>query len=148
MIRALRTAVVAIMVAGAAPLSLPAHADWWSQHVAPIGRSINKTFNSVVKNPIEAFPMCWGSPQDCRGKPGPVHAYVASAPNGVAVSYRVDCRDRDTGADRADTTVTVAAPTHDAAVAAILQKAQTSDLCQSNGDLSRVTVPGSGRFLN
>lgn len=146
MIRALRTGAVAMMVAGTVPLSLPAHADWWSRNVAPIGRGINKTVNSVVKNPIEAFPICWGSPQNCRGNPG--SAQVRPVPSQIAVSYRVDCKDRDTGADRADTTITIAAPTREAAVTAINQEAQSRDLCQSNGDLSRITVPGSGRFMN
>lgn len=43
-----------------------AHADWWSRNVAPIGKGINKTFNSIVKNPVEVLPVCWGHPQDCR----------------------------------------------------------------------------------
>ncbi|ESX91382.1 hypothetical protein [Mesorhizobium sp. LSHC412B00] len=46
----------------------PAHADWWSKHIAPVGRGINKTFNSIVKNPGEILPVCWGHPQDCRAE--------------------------------------------------------------------------------
>jgi hypothetical protein len=96
------------------------------------------------------FPVCWGSPQDCRDDANKRIQTVApgGTPSFVSVSYRVDCRDRDTGADRADNTVTATAKTRDAAVAEIERLARSSDLCQGNGDLSRVTVPGSGRYLN
>jgi hypothetical protein len=83
---------------------------------------------------------------------GPKATPAASAPsstaNRVSVSYRVDCRDRDTGGDRADNTLTVAAPTREAAVAAIEQALRTRDICQDSGDLSRISVPGTGRYLN
>jgi hypothetical protein len=95
------------------------------------------------------FPVCWGHPQDCRESAKPAGGPSQRVPEAwVSVSYRVDCRDRDTGADRADNTVTVTAPTRDQAVARIEELARTSDLCQANGDLSRITVPGSGRYLN
>jgi hypothetical protein len=99
------------------------------------------------------FPVCWGSPQDCRddarrnqkaGTGGAQTQQVAL----VSVSYRVDCRDRNTGRDRADSTVTVTASSRQAAVAEIERLARAQDLCQGNGDQSRVTVPGSGRYLN
>jgi len=96
------------------------------------------------------FPVCWGSPQDCRGTANKDQktAGGASTSNWVMVSYQVDCRDRYTGADRADNTITVQAPTREEAVATIEQQERTGDLCQANGDSSRVTKPGTGRYLN
>lgn len=96
------------------------------------------------------FPVCWGSPQDCRdsAKKDQRTAGGISTSTWVTVSYRVDCRDRDTWADRADSTITVQAPTRADALAAIEQQEQISDLCQANGDLSRVTKPGTGRYLD
>ena len=81
-------------------------------------------------------------------KATPARTAPSGAPNTVSVSYRVNCRDRDTGADRADNTLTVAAPTRDAAVAVIEQALQTRDIRQDSGDLSRVSVPGTGHYLN
>ena|ERR1700682_1404773 len=95
------------------------------------------------------FPICWGSPQDCRDDAKKKNKTInAGGPPLVSVSYRVDCRDRDTGASRADSTITVTAPTRAAAVAEIEQTIRSSDICQGNGDFSRITVPGSGRYLN
>lgn len=68
--------------------------------------------------------------------------------NPVSVTYRVNCRDSNSGADRAYSTVTVTKWSHEAAVAEISHMIRTRDLCQSNGDQTRVTVPGSGRLLN
>lgn len=68
--------------------------------------------------------------------------------NQVSVTYRVNCRDRDTGADRAYSTVTATGWTRRAALAQISRMIETNDLCQANGDQTRITVPGSGRLLN
>jgi hypothetical protein len=49
------------------------------------------------------FPICWGSPQGLsRGREEEKPDHRRRARLLVSVSYRVDCRDRDTGADRAD----------------------------------------------
>lgn len=101
-----------------------------------------------LKSPQELLPVCWGSPQECRDDNQRNGTQTHQAQARVSVSYRVDCRDRDTGRDRADNTVTVSAPTRAAAVAEIERLARTTELCQANGDSSRVTVPGSGRYLN
>jgi hypothetical protein len=81
-------------------------------------------------------------------KGAPPQTAAAGPANTVSVSYRVNCRDRDNGADRADNTLTVAAPTREAAVAQIEQALRTTDICQDSGDLSRVEVLGTGHYLN
>jgi hypothetical protein len=102
-----------------------------------------KTWQEVV------FPICWGSPQDCReGAKNKNQQATGGAQPLVSISYRVDCRDRDTGGDRADSTITVTASTRQAATAEVERLAHTTDLCQGSGDRSRVTVPGSGRYLD
>ena len=106
-------------------------------HVKP------KTWQEVI------FPVCWGSPQDCRDDAKKQDQRTSGGPQPlVSVSYRVNCRDRDTGGNRADSTVTVTASTRAGAVAEIERLARSTDLCQGTGDLSRVTIPGSGRYLD
>ena len=94
------------------------------------------------------FPVCWGHPQDCRDDAVKKSKAQGGEPQLVSVSYRVDCVDKDSGAPRADSTMTVTALTRDAAVAEIEKARGKGDVCQGNGDLSRITVPGSGRYLN
>ncbi|ESZ19999.1 hypothetical protein [Mesorhizobium sp. L2C084A000] len=66
--KSIAVAAYAISAALFAASLEPAHADWWSKHIAPVGKGINKTFNSIVKNPGEILPVCWGHPQDCRAE--------------------------------------------------------------------------------
>jgi hypothetical protein len=87
--------------------------------------------------------------------PGPVQASVpapvpvqASSPHFVA-TYRVDCRDAQTQADRADNTLQFSGPaaSKEAFENYIINLSHEQDFCQGNGDTSRVMKPGSGRFL-
>jgi hypothetical protein len=95
------------------------------------------------------FPICWGSPQDCRGKAetkaGPNHPPLYS------VTFRVDCVDTGNGRDRGDSTTTfTSSKSVDDAKQAALNAYNSSDLCQIDPnyrDASRVMKPGSGRFL-
>ena len=64
------------------------------------------------------------------------------------VASHVYCKDKATGAPRAASTVTVSASTRQAAVNDIERMIRNGDVCQENGDVSRVTVPGSGRYLD
>jgi hypothetical protein len=76
-------------------------------------------------------------------KPGTPAAVL---PKRFSATYRVDCVDVDTGADRADTTITATSDvSEDAARNYILNLASRSDLCQANGDTSRVAK--SGRWM-
>jgi hypothetical protein len=98
------------------------------------------------------FPICWGSPQDCRGeaektasKPG------QPVPPLYSATFRVDCIDRDNGRDRGDSTSTfTSAKSLDDAKQAATNAYNSSDLCQVDPnyrDASRVMKPGSGRFI-
>lgn len=155
-------AAAAVAVLGAATLAAgPAHADWWSRNVAPIGKAINrvaidfgkgleKTVQAIAKNPVEILPVCWGAPQECRDPPGDtVTSGGGQLPGNPTyyVTYRVDCVDRD-GNDRGDQTLTVYSPISVEAARreALLQDA-TTDLCQGTGDTTRFEVPGSARFI-
>src|SRR5690349_13490654 len=81
------------------------------------------------------FYICWGSPQDCRDGAKKQDQRTSGGPQLiVSVSYRVDCRDRDIGGNRADSTVTFTASTRAAVVAEIERLARSTDLCQSTGD--------------
>jgi hypothetical protein len=73
----------------------------------------------------------------------------ASAPvRHYSATYRVDCIDANTGRDRADNSITATSDASQAAaVNYILDLANRSDLCQANGDTSRITKPGSGRWM-
>jgi hypothetical protein len=79
--------------------------------------------------------------------PAPVPVQ-ASSPHFVA-TYRVDCRDAQTGADRADNTLEFSGPaaSKEAFYDYIINLSHQKDFCQGNGDTSRVMKPGSGRFL-
>ena len=91
------------------------------------------------------FPICWGSPQDCRDdadkKVGPGHPPLYS------VTFRVDCVDADNGWDRGDSTTTfTSSKSIDDAKQAALNAYNSSDLCQIDPnyrDASRVMKPGS-----
>ncbi|UVK48482.1 hypothetical protein BPNPMPFG_007862 (plasmid) [Mesorhizobium sp. AR07] len=68
-------------------------ADWWSRNVAPVGRGINKTFNSIVKNPGEILPVCWGSPQKCHSENMPGDAKtspVADSDSATSICVQPD----------------------------------------------------------
>jgi hypothetical protein len=103
-----------------------------------------KTWQEVV------FPICWGSPQDCRGeaegKAGPGHPPLYSA------TFRVDCVDAANGRDRGDSTITyTSSKSIDDARQQATNAYSSSDLCQADPnykDPSRITKPGSGRFVD
>jgi hypothetical protein len=99
------------------------------------------------------FPICWGSPQDCRGEAEKTAAGKGrplSSPL-YSVTFRVDCIDKDDGRDRGDSTTTFSsAKSADDARQAALNAYNSSDLCQADPnyrDASRVTKPASGRFI-
>lgn|SRR5262249_52452304 len=95
------------------------------------------------------FPICWGSPHDCRGeadkKAGQAHPLLYS------VTFRVDCIDADNGRDRGDSTSTfTSSKSIDDAQQKALDAYNSSDLCQIDPnyrDSSRNMRPGSGRFV-
>jgi Repeat of unknown function (DUF5648) len=65
-----------------------------------------------------------------------------------SATYRVDCQDALTKADRADDTITATSfISEDDARNYILNIANKTDLCQANGDKSRVTKAGTGRWM-
>jgi hypothetical protein len=112
------------------------------------GKTIGKTAESIAKNPVEIFPVCWGSPQTCRDDVEKKKTTIPNPPTTYSVSFRVRCKDAQTGANRADTTLTVTSTvSREAAVQEVLRQYETTDLCQSNGDTSRVMVPNSGEWL-
>jgi hypothetical protein len=98
------------------------------------------------------FPICWGSPQDCRGE-----AQQTASKQGVpppplySVTFRVDCIDADNGRDRGDSTTTfTSSKSEDDARQAAVNAYKSSDLCQYDPnyrDRSRITRTGSGRFI-
>jgi hypothetical protein len=105
---------------------------------------IGKTAVSILKNPGEIFPICWGSPQNCRepvtgGARGPVD------PNPIyySASARIPCVDAVDGTDRADNEITMFSKvSRDDAINQIIYKFQTEDLCKAH-DASRKTKPGA-----
>jgi hypothetical protein len=109
-----------------------------------IGNGPRNVVVGIIEHPQRIFPPCWGS--DRCDNPSETTA-TAQRPY-YSVSFRVDCVDAVTGADRADNTVTVTSPVSiDDARNTVMQSYQTTDLCQANGDRSRRMVPGSGRWL-
>jgi hypothetical protein len=105
---------------------------------------IGKTVVSIVKNPGEIFPVCWGSPQECRD---PSNKQVATIPPGpdpvYSASARIACVDAKDGTDRADNEITVTSKvSRDDAVNQIVYLYQTEDLCKAH-DVSRKTKPGA-----
>jgi hypothetical protein len=80
--------------------------------------------------------------------PAPASAPAPAPVNKYTATLRVDCMDAQTGADRADNTITASSNVSTAdARNYIINLANRSDLCQANGDTSRVTKPGSGRWM-
>lgn len=98
------------------------------------------------------FPICWGSPQDCRGEAEKTESRPGQpSPPLYAATFRVDCIDKDNGRDRGDSTSTFTSRASlDEARQAALNAYNSSDLCQIDPnyrDASRITKPGSGRFM-
>jgi hypothetical protein len=104
-------------------------------------KGIGETAVSIGKNPVEILPVCWFSPQECRDDAKKKNATVTNPPTIYSASARVNCVDATTGADRANSDVTVTSPvSRDAAVNEIVRLYRTQDLCQGNGDTSRRMV--------
>jgi hypothetical protein len=99
------------------------------------------------------IPVCWGSPQNCRGEAQKAAAGKGHPPSApiYSVTFRVDCIDKDNGRDRGDSTTTFSsAKSEDEARQVALNTYRSSDLCQIDPnyrDASRVMKPGSGRFI-
>jgi hypothetical protein len=65
-----------------------------------------------------------------------------------SATYRVLCMDATTGADRADNTITAySTVSEEDAMNVISQQVRLKDICQANGDTSRVTKPGTGYWM-
>ena len=81
-------------------------------------------------------------------KVDPAPARSAPAPTQYSATMRVDCRDAQTGAPRADNTITaVSNVSQEDAYNQILAITARSDICQANGDTTRVYVPGTFRWM-
>ena len=98
------------------------------------------------------FPICWGSPQDCRDEGQKKAAGNGNPPPPLfSVTFRVDCIDADNGRDRGDSTSTFrSTKSLDDARQAALNAYGSSDLCQIDPnyqDRSRVMKGGSGHFI-
>jgi hypothetical protein len=98
------------------------------------------------------FPICWGSPQNCRGEAEKTVSRPGQPlPPLYAATFRVDCIDRDNGRDRGDSTsIYTSMKSLDEARQAALNAYNSSDLCQIDPnyrDASRLMKPGSGRFI-
>jgi hypothetical protein len=98
------------------------------------------------------FPVCWGSPQDCRGEAQRTASKPGQPPPPLySATFRVDCIDRDNGRDRGDSTSTyTSGKSLEDARQAALNAYKSSDLCQIDPnykDESRIMKPGSGRFI-
>jgi hypothetical protein len=97
-----------------------------------------KTWQEVV------FPICWGSPQDCRGEADKTAGQ--GHPPLYSVTFRVDCIDADNGRDRGDSTTTfTSSKSIDDAKQQALDAYNSSDLCQINPNyLDRSRIMKSG----
>jgi hypothetical protein len=107
-----------------------------------------KTWEEVV------FPICWGSPQDCRDtakKSVEVKSFPKDSPL-FSAYFRVDCKDKHNGKPRGDSTVTyISTISIEDAENKIMEAYVTKDLCQIDPDYlddSRIMVLGSGKFLD
>jgi hypothetical protein len=81
-------------------------------------------------------------------RPAPAAAPAPAPVAQYSATLRVGCLDAQTGADRADNTITATSTISTAdAMNYILNLANRSDLCQANGDTSRITRPGSARWM-
>jgi hypothetical protein len=144
--RTIAIALVSTIAAREAELVLEETCDGWkTQRMALSVSSLKpQTWQEMI------FPICWGRHHDdCRNNPAG-RSEVASddLQPPFSVTYRVECKDKATGASRATSTVTISASTRQAAVNDIERMIRTGDVCQGNGDSSRMTVPGSGRYLD
>ena len=106
--------------------------------IASAGESVTDKFGDGLRHGIEDVL----TPNKVDPKPAP----SPPAPR-YSATYRVDCIDSRTGADRADNTITATAASVEAARSAIIEQYTRSDLCQANGDKSRITRAGSGRWM-
>ena len=69
-----------------------------------IGDGPRHAVEGLVQHPQRIFPVCWGSDRcDDPAKPAPTTVATPS----FTVTFRVDCKDAVTGADRADNPITV-----------------------------------------
>ncbi len=110
-----------------------------------IGDGPRHVVEGVVAHPQRIFPPCWGSDRcDDPAKAGPTQG---PHPSKRAKLISEDCKDAVTGADRADNTTRPSSISLDEARNEIIRRYQTADLCQANGDTSRITKPGSGRWM-
>lgn len=96
------------------------------------------------------FPICWGSPQDCRDTPSDaIGGFPAPVYSG---SVRADCQDINTGKPRGDSTITILSKVSiEDAKNQAWQACTTTDICKSDPkyqDPTRVEVPGTCRFLD
>jgi hypothetical protein len=65
-----------------------------------------------------------------------------------SATLRIDCQDAQTGAPRADNTITVVSNvSQQDAENQILAITGRSDICQANGDTTRVSIPGTARWM-
>jgi hypothetical protein len=111
--------------------------------IATAGEGVFQKFGDGLRHGVEDIL----TPNKVDEKPSTAPANSAPGPQ-YSATYRVDCRDAQTGADRADNTITATSPVSEGAARAyILDLASKSDLCQANGDTSRVTKRGSGRWM-
>jgi hypothetical protein len=144
--RTIAIALVSAIAAREAELVLEETCDGWRARRTALNVSSLKpqTWQEVI------FPICWGRHHhDCRSTPASRSKVTSDDLQPLfSVTYRADCRDKATGASRAASTVTVSASTRQAAVDEIERMIRTNDVCQGNGDLSRIAVPGSGRYLD
>jgi len=144
--RTIAIALVSTIAAREAELVLQETCENWRMRSMALNVSSFKpqTWHEFI------FPICWGRHHDdCRSQPAS-RSEVTSDDLGhqFSVTYHVDCKDKATGASRAATTVTVTASTRQAAVNDVERMIRTGDVCQGNGDLSRISVPESGRYLD
>jgi hypothetical protein len=144
--RTIAIALVSTIAAREAELVLEETCNGWRTRGMALNVSSLKpqTWHEMI------VPICWGRHRDdCRSNPASRSEVTSDdLQPPFSVTYHVDCKDRATGASRAASTVTVSASMRQAAVTDIERMIRTGDVCQRNGDLSRITVPGSGRYLD
>jgi hypothetical protein len=86
-------------------------------------------------------------PQQPQSKPSSPPTRVGEL---YQITYRVDCRDRQTGRDAGDETLTITSPhSYPHAEALARSEVENRNVCFNPawGDRDRVMVPGSGRTL-
>jgi len=144
--RTIAIALASTIAAREAELALQEICDGWRTREMTLNVSNLKphTWQEMI------FPICWGRHHDdCRSNAASRSEVTTDDLHPPpSARYRVDCKDRATGAWQAVSTVTISASTRQAAVNEIERMIRAGDVCQGNGDLSRITVPGSGRYLD